>query len=124
MVTALQSFERNLHPTEGYLLCPPTLPGLSGGVYHYLSRDHVLERRAEVDDPRWTEAFSGGGILVGISSIHWREAWKYGMRAWRHCQHDCGHAIAAVSYAAAALPTGKTRLVEAAVDDASAAASD
>jgi len=109
----------NLHPTEGYLLCPD-LPGLAGGVYHYLSRDHVLEHRAEVDDPRWTEVFAGGGILVGISSIHWREAWKYGMRAWRYCQHDCGHAIAAVSYAAAALGW-QTRLVEAAADDALAA---
>ncbi len=92
----------NLHPTEGYLLCPH-LPGLSAGVYHYLSRDHLLEQRAAVTDPRWVQAFAGGGILIGISSIYWREAWKYGMRAWRYCQHDCGHAIAAVSYAAAAL---------------------
>ena len=36
-------------------------------------------------------------------SIYWREAWKYGMRAFRYCHHDCGHAIAAVAYAAAAL---------------------
>ena len=92
----------NLHPTEGYLVCP-LLPGLAAGVYHYRSRDHVLEQRAAIDDSRWTEAFSNNGILIGISSIYWREAWKYGMRAWRYCQHDCGHAIAAVSYAAAAL---------------------
>src|SRR4029077_16101934 len=86
----------------GYLLCPH-LPGLPAGIYHYLSRDHLLERRAAVDDSRWTTAFAGNGVLVGISAIHWREAWKYGMRAWRYCQHDCGHAIAAVSYAATAL---------------------
>lgn len=92
----------NLHPTESYLLCP-RLPRVPAGVYHYLSRDHVLEHRAEIDDPRWSAAFFGSGFMVGISSIHWREAWKYGMRAWRYCQHDCGHAIAAVSYAAAAL---------------------
>lgn len=108
----------NLHPTEGYLLCP-TLPGLSAGVYHYLSRDHLLEQRALVDDPHWTEAFSRRGILIGISSIHWREAWKYGMRAWRYCQHDCGHAIAAVSYAAAALGW-QTRLVLSAGDEIAA----
>jgi len=106
----------NLHPTEGYLLCP-RLSDLPGGVYHYLSRDHVLEQRAAVDDPNWTAAFSGKGILIGISSIHWREAWKYGMRAWRYCQHDCGHAIAAVSYAAAALGW-QTRLVLSVADDA------
>ena len=105
----------NLHPTEGYLVCPG-VPGLSAGVYHYLSRNHVLEQRAAVDDPRWTEVFRGNGILVGISSIYWREAWKYGMRAWRYCQHDCGHAIAAVSYAAAALGW-QTRLVLSVADD-------
>lgn len=106
----------NLHPTECYLLCP-ALSGVAGGVYHYFSRDHALEHRAAVDDPRWNEAFPESGVLVGISSIHWREAWKYGMRAWRYCQHDCGHAIAAMSYAAAALGW-QTRLVETAADDA------
>jgi nitroreductase len=40
---------------------------------------------------------------VGLSSIHWREAWKYGERAFRYCQLDVGHAIAAVSMAAAGL---------------------
>jgi hypothetical protein len=46
----------NLHPTQGYVLYP-ALPGLSGGVCHYPSRDHSLENRAAVDDPRWTGAF-------------------------------------------------------------------
>ena len=62
----------------------------------------------------------GCGILIGLTSIHWREAWKYGMRAWRYCQHDCGHAIAAVSYAAAALGW-QTRLVFSAADNEIAA---
>ncbi|KIO49226.1 nitroreductase [Nitrosospira sp. NpAV] len=108
----------NLHPTEGYLLCPP-LEGLPAGVYHYLSRNHVLEQRTAIGDPQWAEAFAGRGILIGLTSIHWREAWKYGMRAWRYCQHDCGHAIAAVSYAAAALGW-QTRLVLSAGDDETA----
>jgi len=38
-----------------------------------------------------------------LSSIHWREAWKYGERALRYCQHDIGHALAALSYAASGL---------------------
>jgi SagB-type dehydrogenase family enzyme len=92
----------NLHPTEGYVACP-SLGGMAAGVYHYVSRDHVLEQRAAIVERAWSEAFHGSGILVGLSSIHWREAWKYGMRAWRYCQHDAGHAIAAVAYAAAAL---------------------
>ena len=92
----------NLHPTEGYVVCPE-LPGLEAGVYHYVSRDHALERRAAPEPARWEAAFPAGGIVVGLSSIHWREAWKYGMRAFRYCQHDVGHALAALVYAAAAL---------------------
>jgi SagB-type dehydrogenase family enzyme len=101
----------NLHPTEGYLVAP-SLPGLEGGVYHYLSRDHVLEQRA-----RWSAPapMSAGGVLIGIASIYWREAWKYGLRAFRYCQHDCGHATAAVSYAAASLGW-QTRMLDAAAD--------
>jgi nitroreductase len=51
----------------------------------------------------WREAFGGrqDALLVALTSIHWREAWKYGERAFRYCQHDLGHAIAAVSVAAA-----------------------
>jgi len=35
--------------------------------------------------------------------VFWREAWKYGERAFRYCNHDVGHALAAVAVAAAAL---------------------
>jgi len=87
----------NLHPTEGYAIVPE-LPGLAAGVYHYVSRDHCLEQRCAVPP-----ALPPGTFLIGLSSIHWREAWKYGERAFRYCQHDAGHAIASVRYAAAAL---------------------
>lgn len=40
---------------------------------------------------------------MGLSSVYWREAWKYGERAFRYCQHDAGHAIGALRIAAAAL---------------------
>ncbi len=87
----------NLHPTEVYLLC--TDEGLlRPGVYHYVSHDHQLERRCQFND----KAFSGE-LYIGLSSIHWREAWKYGERALRYCQHDIGHALAALSYAASCL---------------------
>ncbi len=93
----------NLHPTEGYVITAG-LEGLPAGVYHYVSRDHCLERRAVVhgdEQARLAELLPAGTALVGLSSIHWREAWKYGERAFRYCQHDVGHAIAAVRYAAA-----------------------
>ena len=49
-----------------------------------------------VIDP--TDAF-----LFGLTSVHWREAWKYGERAFRYCQHDAGHAVGAARIAAATL---------------------
>jgi SagB-type dehydrogenase family enzyme len=91
----------NLHPTEGYLICAE-LPGLSAGVHHYLSHDHMLEQRAAPSHSTWGNELRGG-VVLALTGIHWREAWKYGLRAYRYCQHDCGHAIAAIAYAAAAL---------------------
>jgi nitroreductase len=41
--------------------------------------------------------------LIGLSSTDWRDAWKYGERAFRYCQHDAGHAIGALRIAAATL---------------------
>ena len=95
----------NLHPTEGYVLVPD-VPGVPAGLHHYLSRDHVLEGRL-TPTPAAAAALARllppGGFVFGLSSIHWREAWKYGLRAFRYCQHDAGHALAAARYAAATL---------------------
>jgi SagB-type dehydrogenase family enzyme len=84
----------NLHPTEGYLIH-------EGHVFHYAPREHALEERAVLSQDRW-ESFLGGrgGFLVALTSIQWREAWKYGERAFRYCQHDVGHAIAALRVSA------------------------
>jgi len=95
----------NLHPTEGYAILPP-LPGIDPGVYHYLSRDHVLECRrrcSTAEAASFGAALPPRSFLIGLSSIHWREAWKYGVRAYRYCQHDVGHALASIRYAAAVL---------------------
>ena len=97
----------NLHPTEGYALLPALEQlGETAAVYHYAPREHALERRAVLDAKRWAELiapFPEGSFLVGLSSVHWREAWKYGERAFRYCQHDVGHALASLRIAAAAL---------------------
>jgi SagB-type dehydrogenase family enzyme len=86
----------NLHPTEGYALVGG-IPELGApGLYHYAPLEHGLERRADC-------GFIPNTVLVGLSSVYWREAWKYGERAWRYCQHDAGHAIGALRFAAAAL---------------------
>jgi SagB-type dehydrogenase family enzyme len=93
----------NLHPTEAYLVCGAT-PGLAPtpGVYHYAADRHELELRCAFDERAWADACGGtrGVALVALTSIHWRESWKYGERAFRYCQHDLGHAIAALSLAA------------------------
>lgn len=86
----------NLHPTETWLIAAG-VPALEEGLHHYQVRDHSLERRA------WGGV--GGtntpGVWLGYSSIAWREAWKYGERAFRYCQLDMGHVLAALAYAAA-----------------------
>ena len=91
----------NLHPTEAYVLCG-ALPGLEAGLYHYAPEDHALERRVPRDLPMSWQA-PGGGIVIVLSSILWREVWKYGERAFRYCQHDIGHAVAAIDVSAAML---------------------
>jgi len=94
----------NLHPTEAYVVTAGC-DGIEDGVHHYVSRDHVLEQRCRFDRSSYgsERVLPPDSVLVGLSSIHWREAWKYGERAYRYCQHDVGHAIAAVRYAAATL---------------------
>ncbi|MBZ0253397.1 MAG: SagB/ThcOx family dehydrogenase, partial [Candidatus Methylomirabilis sp.] len=106
----------NLHPTEGYLVAPPLAESgaaASAAVWHYAPMEHALERRAAVPPEVWaklTEAFPEGTFFVGLSSIHWREAWKYGERAYRYCNHDTGHAIACVALAASLIGRRALRL--------------
>ena len=97
----------NLHPTEGYVICGP-VEGLSDTpmVCHYAPKEHALELRALFSPETWralTARLPPNTLLIGLTSIHWREAWKYGERAFRYCQHDAGHAMAALSIAAAGL---------------------
>ena len=91
----------NLHPTEGWVVLPP-LDGISDrpGLYHYSPLLHDLEQRGASDQGLELPA---GAFLFALSSVPWREAWKYGERAFRYCQHDAGHALGAAAYAAACL---------------------
>lgn len=92
----------NLHPTELHLILP-AIPGLAGGLFHYDPYHHALERRAALR-PALEEALArlspAGGFFAALTSIYWREAWKYGERAFRYCHHDVGHALAALRFAA------------------------
>lgn len=87
----------NLHPTEAWLAD-------AEGIHHYCPDVHGLEHTAVWPAGSWDDLLGPlpeGAVLIGLSSIPWRESWKYGERAFRYCQHDAGHAMAALSLAAA-----------------------
>ena len=103
----------NLHPTEIYVALR-SFTGMHDGLYHYRADRHALELRSR---GAWTQQLShaleiplasDSQLIVGLTSIFWREAWKYGERAYRYCCHDLGHAMMSVLLAARAsgLPGG------------------
>lgn len=89
----------NLHPTE-FHFATRGLAGWEDGLYHYRPSQHMAEQRGRGD-------FGFDGELVFIlTSIAWREAWKYRERAYRYCLHDMGHAWQSLELAARALGCG------------------
>jgi SagB-type dehydrogenase family enzyme len=98
----------NLHPTETYLALGG-FAGVDDGLYHYRADRHALELRSP---GAWTQRLAEAleipsaaesSLIVGLTSIFWREAWKYRDRAYRYCCHDLGHAIMSLLLAARAL---------------------
>jgi SagB-type dehydrogenase family enzyme len=92
----------NLHPTEAHLILPPTMVG-PAGVFHYAPFLHALELRAVIPNLLWKRLiahFQTDGFFITLTSIFWRESWKYGERAFRYCQHDVGHALCCLNFAA------------------------
>ena len=91
----------NLHPTECYLIVP-NYDSLNG-VYHYNPFLHALEERTKLNEKivnRIKNFYNTDGFFIALTSILWREAWKYGERAYRYCQLDIGHAVAALKFSA------------------------
>jgi SagB-type dehydrogenase family enzyme len=98
----------NLHPTETHLALRG-FTGVDDGLYHYRADRHALELRSPGD---WTQQLAralelswatDARLIVGLTSIFWREAWKYRERAYRYCCHDLGHAMMSLLLAARAL---------------------
>jgi SagB-type dehydrogenase family enzyme len=89
----------NLHPVEGYLVVTG-VAGLRAGVHHYRAEDHALEWRASWES---TAHRAPPRAFIALSTVIWREAWKYGERAFRYNQLDIGHAIGAFAAAASVL---------------------
>jgi SagB-type dehydrogenase family enzyme len=62
----------------------------------------MAEQRALGDlEMKWTDR--SAPVTFVLTSIAWREAWKYGDRAYRYCLHDMGHAWQSIALAAGAI---------------------
>jgi SagB-type dehydrogenase family enzyme len=91
----------NLHPTE-FHFCARGLVDWPDGLYHYRPSSHMAEQRAMGDFvPKLTD--TAAPLVFVLTSIAWREAWKYRDRAYRYCLHDLGHAWQALSFTARAM---------------------
>lgn len=101
----------NLHPTEAYLLLPPQLLEQNDKttLFHYAPKNHALEVLANFDTDFW-KTLPENSFLIGLSSIAWREVWKYGERAFRYVNLDAGHAWQSLVVSAKALGWKITRL--------------
>jgi SagB-type dehydrogenase family enzyme len=91
----------NLHPTEFHFLTRG-LKEWADGLYHYDPSRHMAEQRGH-GDFAIKAAGASAPIVFVLTSIAWREAWKYGDRAYRYCMHDIGHAWQALALSALAI---------------------
>lgn len=91
----------NLHPTEFHFLTKG-LKGWPDGWYHYDPSRHMAEQRGHGNFEMKLVTGSESIVFV-LTSIVWREAWKYGERAYRYCLHDIGHAWQALALSAQAM---------------------
>ena len=87
----------NLHPTE-FHFATRGLSDWPDGLYHYRPSSHMAEQRGSGDFMMGEDA----SIVFILTSIAWREAWKYRERAYRYCLHDIGHAWEALALSARA----------------------
>ncbi|MBI2528101.1 MAG: SagB family peptide dehydrogenase [Candidatus Rokubacteria bacterium] len=100
-----------LYQTEVYVVAG-AVAGLAPGVYHFCPGDFALRRLRE-GDFRGAMAVAAADDGVGrapatlvLTGLYWRNAWKYGARAYRHLFWDSGTMLANALAAAAALGLG------------------
>jgi SagB-type dehydrogenase family enzyme len=89
-----------LYEIEIYAVCGD-LPGLPAGVYHFCPADFALRRlregdlRGELARATAGEAsISNASVILVLTAIFWRNAWKYQARAYRHFYWDSGTILA------------------------------
>ncbi len=89
----------NLHPTEAYCLLPQAILNnnpVGVKVCHYHSYLHAFEELHTYEKLTLPKQ----SFLVVLSSVVYKEMWKYGERCWRYCALDFGHAYRALEVSA------------------------
>jgi SagB-type dehydrogenase family enzyme len=89
-----------LYHIELYLACAD-LEGLPAGLYHYCARDSGFRclRRGDwrallIEAAAGEKATAEAPAVLLVTSTFWRNAWKYGARAYRHTYWDGGVIVA------------------------------
>lgn len=101
-----------LYPVEVYVACGQ-LPGLEAGLYHFDPRGFALTSlrkgdirpslvRASGNEP----AVAAAPLVLVLTGIPWRTAWKYAERGYRHLFWDAGMILANLLAAAAGADLG------------------
>jgi len=98
----------NLHPTEFHFITRG-LEDWPDGLYHYRPSSHMAEQRAV---GHLSVIGSNAPIVFILTSIAWREAWKYRDRAYRYCLLDIGHAWQSLVLAAQAMGCESRKVVD------------
>src|SRR5437867_3571961 len=83
-----------LYPIELYIVSSG-IPGLDAGIYHFNPLSFALARIREGDyGPELAAATNGATALspltIALTSLAWRNAWKYEARSYRHWFWDGG----------------------------------
>ncbi|HWY28219.1 MAG TPA: SagB/ThcOx family dehydrogenase [Candidatus Sulfotelmatobacter sp.] len=108
-----------LYPIELYVVAGD-MPGLEAGVYHFDPLGFQLSRIRKGDYRAELAAASNHSIAVApatiaLTSVAWKNAWKYEARSYRHWFWDCG-VIAANLLAVSSSIGSPTKIIQGFVD--------
>jgi SagB-type dehydrogenase family enzyme len=110
-----------LYPVEVYAACGD-LQELPAGLYHFHPGELALRRLRETDVRSILAAAAGepalaeAGVVLLLTGILWRTAWKYQARGYRHLYWDAGTMLANL-LALAASSRFETQLLTGFVDE-------
>ncbi len=88
-----------LYPTEIYL-ATREMPSLADGIYNFQARDHTLVPawggnfwKSFESDCLGHEAVAASQLLIILTAVYQRSAWRYQERAYRRILLDTGHVL-------------------------------